>query len=327
MLRQPHLTALRAFEAATRTGSFRSAAEDLGLTPSAISHAIRGLEEDLGTVLFEREGRSIRLTPEGETLMRHVERGFGELQLGIGSVAARKPQLLKLHCAPSFAAQWLVPRLRRLLTECPGLELRLATGTDYTKFVADEFDADIVYGVPSADYYGSLTQQGMVVMPLGTEVVTPLCAPAMAEAIQSPHDLLEHTLIESDNKKVRWPAWFTANGLTAPMPSGPRFDRSFLSLSAAVDELGVALESLLLAEREIASGRLVRPLEGRCEDVIYTGHWLVFPRTKRYTRSMALFLTWLSKELGLEVNLDAFDASSSAQAIAPVLRAKVTPDR
>jgi LysR family transcriptional regulator, glycine cleavage system transcriptional activator len=327
MLRHLHLTALRAFEAATRTGSFRSAAEDLGLTPSAVSHAIRGLERDLGTVLFEREGRSIRLTPEGETLMRHVERGFGELQLGIGSVAARKPQLLKLHCAPSFAAQWLVPRLRRLLTECSGLELRLATGTDYTKFLADEFDADIVYGVPSTDYYGSLTKQGMVVMPLGTEVVTPLCAPALAKAIQSPRDLLAQTLIESDNKKVRWPAWFTANGLAAPIPRGPRFDRSFMSLSAAADELGVALESTLLAEREIASGRLVRPLEGRCEDVVYTGHWLVFPRTKRYARSMVMFLTWLANELGLEVNLDTLDVISSDQTVTPVLRAKVAQKR
>jgi LysR family glycine cleavage system transcriptional activator len=97
MLRNLHLNALRAFEAATRTGSFRLAADDLGLTPSAVSHAIRGLERDLGTVLFEREGRTIRLTPEGETLMRHVERGFGELHLGLGSIAARKPQLLKLH--------------------------------------------------------------------------------------------------------------------------------------------------------------------------------------------------------------------------------------
>jgi DNA-binding transcriptional LysR family regulator len=277
--------------------------------------------------LFEREGRSIRLTPEGETLMRHVERGFGELQLGIGSVAARKPQLLKLHCAPSFAAQWLVPRLRRLLTECSGLELRLATGTDYTKFLADEFDADIVYGVPSTEYYGSLTQQGLVVMPLGTEVVTPLCAPTLAKTIRSPRDLLVHTLIESDNKKVRWPAWFTANGLAALIPRGPRFDRSFMSLSAAADEIGVALESTLLAEREIASGRLIRPLEGRCEDVVYTGHWLVFPRTKRYARSMVMFLTWLTKELGLEVNLDTLDVLSSDQTVLPVLRAKIAQER
>src|SRR4028118_1200317 len=109
------LSALRAFEAATRTGSFRTAADDLGLKPSAVGHAIRGLERDLGTVLFEREGRSIRLTPEGETLMRHVERGFGELQLGIGSVAARKPQLLPLHCAPRSAAQCVCLRRPRPL--------------------------------------------------------------------------------------------------------------------------------------------------------------------------------------------------------------------
>jgi DNA-binding transcriptional LysR family regulator len=210
--------------------------------------------------------------------------------------------------------------LRRLLDECPGLELRLATGTDYTKFIGDEYDADIVYGVPSTDQ-GSLTQQSVVVMPLGTEVVTPLCAPALAGAIRSPRDLIGQTLIESDNKKVRWPAWFTANGLPSPLPSGPRFDRSFLSLSAAADGIGVALESTLLAEREINSGRLVRPLGGRCEDVIYTGHWLVFPRTRRYHRSMVLFLTWLTKELGLEVNLDALDPVSSDQAVTPVLRA------
>ena len=116
----------------------------------------------------------------------------------------------------------MVPRLRKLLADCSGLELRLATGTDYTKFLADEFDADVVYGAPSTDYYGALKQQGVIVLPLGTEVVTPLCAPSLAPVIRSPSDLLKQTLIESDNKKVRWPAWFAANGLVAPLPNGPR---------------------------------------------------------------------------------------------------------
>ena len=299
MLRHLPLTALRAFEAAGRTGSFRSAADDLALTPSAVSHAIRGLERDLGALLFEREGRSIRLTPEGETLMRHVERGFGELSLGIASVAARRPQLLRLHCAPSFAAQWLMPRLKRLLAECPGLELRIAAGTDYTRFLADEFDADVVYGAPTPE-----AAQGLMVLPLGTETITPLCAPELVPLIRTPRDLMGLPLIESDNKRVRWPAWFAANGLAAPPPRGPRFDRSFLSLSAAADGLGVALETTLLAEREIASGRLVRPLQGVAEDVVYTGHWLVMPRAKRYARPMVLFLGWLARELGLEINLE-----------------------
>lgn len=307
MSRPLPLSALRAFEAAARTGSFRAAADDLRLTPSAVSHAVRSLEQTLGTTLFLRTGRTIRLTDAGRTLVHHVERGFGELLLGLGSVSAHKPQLLRVHSAPSFAAQWLLPRLRRLLHEVEGLELRIAASTDYARFVTDEFDVDIVYGMPSADIYGASIHQKLTILPLGTEVITPLCAPALAANIRTPRDLLRHTLIESETKRVRWPTWFAANGLIAPDPRGPRFDRSFLSLSAAGDELGVALESTLLAERELASGQLVRPLKDVCEDVIYTGHWLVFPRPMRYSRSLVLFLGWLAKELAIELDLEALD--------------------
>lgn len=298
------LSALRAFEAVTRTGSFRAAAEDLGLTSSAVSHAIRSLEVALGTTLFLREARTVRLTEEGELLALHTERGFGELHLGISNVSSRgRAQLLRLHCAPSLAAQWLLPRLRRLLQEVRGLEVRIAAGTDYTRFAADEFDADIVYGDPPPEFYSGVPGlQGVVTVPLGTEVVTPLCCPELAPAIRSPRDLLGQVLIESDNKKVRWTDWFAANGLAAPETRGSRFDRSFLSISAAADGLGVALESTRLAERELASGRLVRPLEGACEDVSYTGHWLVYPRGKRYSQSLMLFSRWLAKELGLDID-------------------------
>ncbi len=307
VLRPLPLSALRAFEAAARTGSFRTAADDLGLTPSAVSHAIRGLEQALSTTLFLRTGRSIRLTEAGRTLMRHVERGFGELLLGIGSISAHGPQLLRVHSAPSFAAQWLLPRLRRLLQEVEGLEVRIAAGTDYASFATDEFDVDIVYGMPSPDFYGASMRQDLIILPLGTEVVTPLCAPALAAKIRTPRDLLRQTLIESETKRVRWPAWFAANGLIAPDPRGSRFDRSFLSLSAAVDELGVALESTRLAQRELSSGRLVRPLRDVCEDVVYTGHWLVFPRPMRYSQSLVLFVGWLAAELGIELDLNALD--------------------
>jgi DNA-binding transcriptional LysR family regulator len=189
--------------------------------------------------------------------------------------------------------------LRRLLSEVRGLEVRISAGTDYTRFAADDFDADIVYGAPPPGFYsGAPGLQGMDTVPLGTEVVTPLC---------SPRDLYAQALIESDNKKVRWTDWFAANGLTAPESRGPRFDRSFLSISAAMDGLGVALESTRLAERELASGSLVRPLEGACEDVVYTGHWLVFPRAKRYSRSLMLFSRWVAKELGVETDLFALE--------------------
>jgi LysR family glycine cleavage system transcriptional activator len=290
---------MRAFEAAARTGSFRSAALSLALTPSAVSHAIRGLERQIGAPLFVRDGRSVRLTVEGETLMTHVERGFGELRQGLASVSTRGPTLLRLHCAPSFAAQWLVPRLPQLLGRQDGLELRLAAGTDYTRFVADEFDADIVYGPPRLDFYGTRGHAGVIVLPLVEETVTPLCSPAMAPRITSAAALLDLPLIESDNKKVRWDAWFRANGMAAPAPHGPRFDRSFFSLSAAADGLGVALESTLLAERELRSGRLVAPLRGIETDVTYIGHHIVYPSALSRSRGLRLFVDWLIAELGM----------------------------
>jgi LysR family glycine cleavage system transcriptional activator len=284
---------LRAFEAAGRTGSFRMAVMELELTPSAVSHAVRKLERALGASLFEREGRAMRLSPEGEALMRHVGRAFDELRRGLEIVSTRGPMMLRLHSAPSFAAQWLSPRLSRFLREFPGIEVRLAAGTEYARFANDEFDADIIYGMPRQD--------GLVVVPLGEETVTPLCAPELARSIETPMDLYRCVLIESDNKQIRWPAWFAYNALAAPRPHGTRFDRSFLAIAAAVDGLGVALESTRLAERELASGQLVRPLAGRAEDVRYVAHHLVFPRTASRRHTLRLFAKWLSTELGLQL--------------------------
>lgn len=293
MLNQVPLSILRAFEAAGRTGSFRAAAAELGLTPSAVSHAVRKLEQTLGASLFTRDNRAVHLSPEGEALMRHVGRAFEELRRGLEMVSTRGPQLLRLHSAPSFAALWLSPRLSRFLRDHPGVEVRLAAGTDYTRFLNDEFDADIVYGLPR--------QEGLVVVPLGEETVAPLCTPELARTINTPMDLFDHVLIESETKQVRWSDWFARNGLPAPRPQGVRFDRSFLAIAAAVDGLGVTLESTRLAEREIASRRLVRPLAGQAEDVRYVGHHLVFPRSARQRHSLRLFTTWLGAELGLKV--------------------------
>ena len=286
------LSAMHAFEAAVRGGSFRAAAEELLLTPSAISHAVRKLETEIGTALFIRDGRRMVLTPEGEMLLRYVERGFAELRRGMAAVSVRGVSLLRIHCAPSFAAQWLTPRLSRLRAQCPGIEIRIAAGTDYTRFVSDEFDADIVYGEPRLS--------GMMALPLGEEIVLPLCALELAGKIVDPASLLRQTLIESDNKKVRWDTWFAANGLPAPPPNGPRFDRSFLAIAAAVDGVGVALESLRLAERELTAGRLVQPLAGRSQVVRYVGHWLVFPPDKERLPALAQFVTWLGMELDLK---------------------------
>lgn len=302
------LTALRAFEIAARTGSFRAAAEQIGVTPSAVSHAIRGLEAALQTALFFRDGRKVGLTSQGETLLRHVQSGFAELQRGITSVSGRHRMLLRLHSAPSFAAQWLVPRLPRLLAETGGLEVRIAASASYMRFHTDEFDADIVYGRAAVDGYARSRQPRIVVLPLGEEIVTPLCAPSMAARVRTPQDLRGQMLIESDNKQLRWSDWFAANRLATPPERGPRFDRSFLSISAAADGLGIALESTRLAERELASGRLVRPLAGSADDLSYVGHWLAFPQAQHYRPELLVLTGWLAAELGITLDLPGAEA-------------------
>lgn len=287
------ISAIRAFEAAARTGSFRDAASELHLTPSAVSHAIRKLESTMSTTLFERSARSIRLTPAGENLMRHAGAAFDNLRRGIEEVSGRGPHLLRVHCAPSFAAQWLAPRLARFIAAEPKLEVRLAASTEYARFSNDDFDLDIVYGQPRIE--------GVEITPLGEETITPLCTPEIAKKICKPKDLFGQVLIRSEVKQVQWHQWFAANGLEAPAIHGMRFDRSFLAIAMAASGLGVTLESTRLSEREIAAGKLVAPLAGRSADVRYVGHHLVFPRASRQRRAVLAFADWIASELSLAI--------------------------
>src|SRR6202020_1754186 len=103
--------------------------EELNISASAVSHAIRKLEDLIGAALFEREGRAVRLNPGGEALFRHVSSAFAEGRYGLEMVGSRAGNLLRLHCAPSLATQWLMPRLRRLIAEQPGLAVRLSAST------------------------------------------------------------------------------------------------------------------------------------------------------------------------------------------------------
>ncbi len=287
-MRSSSLLAVRAFESAARLGLFKAAAQDLNLSPSAVSHAIRKLEADLSVRLFKRSGRTVQLNPAGESLLRHVSRGLEEIEHGMSVVAGRTSNLLRLHCAPSMATQWLMPRLRRLTGEA-GIEIRLSAGTDYSRFVTDEFDADIVYG--------PAPREGLLVLPLGEETVAPLCTPELARRIHNAADLKTCPLIESESKRVRWAEWFECNGLSAPIPSGPRFDRSFMAISAAADGMGVTLESTRLAERELDRGDLVQPLLNRARNISYVGHYLAIPPRARKNAALLSFLAWLAAEL------------------------------
>lgn len=285
------LTQLRAFEAACRLGSFAAAAQELAVTPSAVSHAIRELERMLGTVLFQRSPRKVEPTPEGRTLYQHVTRGFDQLQRGLQEITTAGPARIRVHCAPSFAAQWLSPRLGRFLGLYPAVELKLSASPDYPLFPSEEYDLSIVYGEPR--------QTDVVAIPLGQETVCPLCTPGIASRVTAIDDLLSVPLVRSDHNRVTWPMWFDANSAIAATPAGPRFDRSFMAIAAAVNGVGVVLESTRLAERELQSGQLVAPLEGRSQSLRHVAHWMVWPKGAERKHAFRCFVTWLVGELGI----------------------------
>lgn len=285
------LGSLKVFDAAARLGSFKAAAEELNLSQSAVSHAIAKLEQDVSALLFDRAGRQLLLTATGRSLHGYVGEAFTQIRLGLSELSSNQAQVLRLHSAPSFAAQWLTPRLSRFFKAHPGMRVQIAASTDYTSFAADDFDADIVYRAPRGE--------NLVVHALGEESVEPMCAPELAAAIRSPRDLYGQTLIRSALKTISWEDWFKLNDLPPPGTPTTLFDRSLMAITAAADGLGVCLDSTRLAERELASGRLVRPLAAVSKSPTESDHYLTYPRRNADRPIVIAFTTWLLSELAL----------------------------
>ncbi|HXR00531.1 MAG TPA: LysR substrate-binding domain-containing protein [Pseudomonas sp.] len=285
------LSSLRVFEAAGRSGSFIQAAQELGISSSAVSHSIRKLEEAIEIQLFERTTREVNLTPKGRLLMEHVQRGLDEMQRGFALARTDEPPPLRLHTAPSFGMQWLMPRLSRFVQAYPAIDLRFSASTDYAQFENDDFDLDVVYGEPRS----SLNEK----VPLAVEHLTPLCSPQLARSIHSPQDLYEHRLIQCDVQMLQWKGWFEANHLMPPHHYALRFDRSNMAIAAAVNGMGVVLESTLLAQRELETGTLVAPLRSVTHDIQYIGHYLVYPKRRTRHEAAEVFIKWMLDELGV----------------------------
>jgi DNA-binding transcriptional LysR family regulator len=277
--------ALPAFEAAARNLSFKLAAKDLNLSPSAVSHTITKLERDIGTLLFDRSHSGLRLTSDGLMFQRPVLEAMALLRGAMDVLSSRQSLVLRLHSAPSFAAQWLAPRLNAFLAENPGFEVTISADPKPVRFEQDEFDVDVVYGLND--------REGLVIHSLGTVEIQPMCSPEMARRLQSVEDMRRVPLIRSMIKTVSWSDWFRANGsATPPLPS-LRFDRSFMAIAAAADGMGVCLEAVKLAERELSSGRLVLPFAGRTVALSEANHFLIYPQRNEARPVVRAFRNWL----------------------------------
>lgn len=261
------LRPLVAFEAAARLGSFRAAAEELGLTPSAVSHQIRALEAGLGISLFERVGRGVVLSAEGRDFHVGIREGFEQLRRATERARRRGPaaEVVRVRTPPSLAGRWLLPRLPALLAEHPGIDIRVNAEKDQ-RVGGPGADLVIVYG--DARTWDGLAQ------PLLEEALQPMCAPALAASIAAPADLLARPLIGTRGNAVSWAEWFRGLGIEFRR-AGPalELDPSDVAIDAAAKGLGVVLESDVLTEEERRDGRLVTPLPDHA--VRAASYWLL----------------------------------------------------
>ncbi|VVD94557.1 LysR family transcriptional regulator [Pandoraea eparura] len=300
MRKIPPLATLQAFEAASRLGSFIRAAEELHLTPSAVSHRIRELERLLGIQLFHRIHRSVILTDAGRKFARNVGDAFGQIESGVQEISrAGKSDLINVHVVPSLGAQWLMPRIARFTTMYPDVDVRITASGEKVDLEDGMVDFDIRYGA-------GLARAGIETEMFPPEPIVALCSPNLVEGnpcLRTPTDLSHQMLIHSEVNLYTWRNWEADHpGVQLNLERGPRFDRSFMSIFAAIDSLGVCLESMLLVERQLASGVLVLPF-GK-EGPRIECHSLNYLSSRGHLPKMRLFREWLMQALAESPSLN-----------------------
>jgi len=296
--RLPPLNSLRAFEAAAGHLSFTKAADELHVTPAAISHQIKTLEDYCGAALFRRLTRALVLTETGQAALPALREGFDKLAEAAERLRpAPDTGVLTVSVAPSFCATWLVPRLDRLRDAHPGFDIRI----DATDQLAT-FDTD---GVDIAIRYGDGNYPDLVSVCLMGEAVIPVCNPRLQEGpdpLRDPADLARHTLLHvywkmADDKAPSWRMWLKAAGIAGVDPArGPRFNHDSLVVQAAVAGHGVALVNRALVADDLAAGRLVRPFADLAERETAFCYFLVHPEAHGRNPKVQAFRDWALAE-------------------------------
>ena len=293
--RLPPLNALRAFEAAARHMNFSRAADELSVTPGAVSQQIQNLEEYIGAPLFKRTPKGLLLTDAAQTALPALREAFDRLAEAASLLtAAEDGRRLTVSAAPSFAAKWLVPRLGRFEAAHPEVDVWLSAGLELVDFTGGEVDLAIRYGTGR--------YPGLEVTRLLGETVVPVASPKLLD--QAPmHDLADlsgHILLhdgspDADDSCPDWQMWLAARGVKGVDGArGPRFNQSSLVIEAAVNGRGVALAKQTLAQADLDAGRLTAPFN--IETAVDFAYYVVHPKAKGRLRQVKAFVAWLMAE-------------------------------
>jgi LysR family glycine cleavage system transcriptional activator len=295
--RGPPHAAFRAFEAAARHASFAKAADELNVSPAAISQQIQALEAYAGQPLFRRLGRGVELTDAGKAAFRYAAEGLAAL-----AEAARvmrlplRSQRVSVSAAPSFAMKWLVPRLERFKEQQPDVEVWVNADMAVVDFAVSDVDLAIRYG--PGGYRDANSER------LLPESVLAICSPTLVggeDGLTTPADLARFALLHDESSNAdpscpSWEMWLMARGLdNVDARKGLRLNLSSLVIEAAIAGKGVALAKRQLAAADLALGRLVAPF-GDVGTPVNFAYWMVWPRGRTVTPALRTFMDWLRSE-------------------------------
>lgn len=294
--RIPPLNALRAFEAAARHSSFVAAAAELCVTPAAISHQIKGLEDYLGVLLFRRLKRRVMLTDQGQLILPELKQAFALIERAMANLAREgQREVLTVSATPAFTAKWLLPRIHLFRERHPEIDVRLDASHELKDLERGQVDVAIRFG--SGGYPGLECKP---LRPGAQESVFPVCSPLLLSGehpLRQPADLRYHTLLHDDSIKdestlPNWQIWLSAaQAESVPAHRGLRFNNSVLAIDAAINGQGVALSCGFVVADDLAAGRLVRPFDIPCK--LDYNYFVVFPRNPRTSGKVEKFHRWL----------------------------------
>lgn len=284
------IKAILVFHVTARAGSISRAAEELHVTPSAVSQQIQLLESQFGVTLLTKAGRGIALTEAGERYFSMISDQIESVEEATATIRGfRSVTTLTIRATPTLSNKWLLPRLGGLLDRHPDLEVRLDGTNEPTDFNQEIVDLEI--------RHGNGRWPGLFVEGLAEERFFPVCSPSYAaERSLVAGELPAHRLIHSVKSQAQWMTWFQmADAATDARWRRVLFDRSHMAIDAAVRGMGIALESTLMMQDELKSGALICPVQNPPELRITT-QWIVCPRDHLHQRKVRQFLEWLRDE-------------------------------